>query len=64
MNAYSFKMCIDCANKQSDSKLPRDVYYCPYVQNILPKGIVYYDTDATECIRKGVFKEIIHTRDK
>lgn len=64
MNANSFKMCIDCANKQSDSKLPRGVYYCGIVQNILPKGIVYYDTDATECIHKGVFREIIHTGDK
>lgn len=56
MNADSFKMCIDCANKQSDSKLPKGMYYCPYVQGILPNGIVHYDTDSTECIRKGVYK--------
>ena len=57
MNADSFKMCINCANKQSDSKLPKGMYYCPYVQGILPNGIVHYDTDSTECIRKGVYKE-------
>ena len=29
-----------------------------YVQDILPKGIVHYDTDATECVRNGVFREV------
>lgn len=51
-------MCMDCANKQSDPQLPNGMYYCPYVQGILPKGIVHADTDATECVRKGVFREI------
>ena len=50
-------MRIDCANKQSDSILPKGMYYCPYVQGILPNGIVHYDTDSTECIWKGVYKE-------
>lgn len=59
MNTNEFKMCIDCANKQVDLKLPRGAYYCPYVQDILPNGIVYYDTDSTECIQKGIFREII-----
>lgn len=56
-------MCVDCANKQFNSKLPKGMYYCPCVQNILPNGIVHYDTDATECIRKGIFKEIIRFKD-
>lgn len=51
-------MCIDCANKQSNSKLPVGMYYCPFVQDILPNGFVYYDTDATECVRNGVFREV------
>ena len=58
MNENRFRMCIDCANKQSIPQLQNDMYYCPYVQGILPKGIVYYDTDATECVRNGVFREI------
>lgn len=58
MKDNSFKMCLDCVNKQSDSKLPNGQYYCPYVQNVLPNGIVHYDTDATECVRKGFFREI------
>lgn len=63
MDIDSFKMCIDCANKQSFPQLPKGVYYCPYVQDILPNGIVYYDTDAIECTQKGFFKEIIHAKD-
>lgn len=51
-------MCIDCTNKQSDSKLPKGMFYCPYVEDILPNGIVHYDTNSTECIREGIFKEI------
>ena len=34
------------------------MYYCPYVQGILPNGIVYYDTDATDCVRNGIFRGI------
>lgn len=25
---------------------------------ILPNGIVHYDTDAAECIRKGIFRDV------
>ena len=55
MNDNSFKMCIDCANKQSNPQLSKGMYYCPFVQGVLPNGIVHYDTDATECVRKGIF---------
>lgn len=58
MNDSSLKMCIDFANKQFDPKLPKGMFYCPYVASILPNGIVYDSTDAIECIRKGVFREI------
>lgn len=36
MNDNSFKMCIDCANKQSNPQLSKGMYYCPFVQGILP----------------------------
>lgn len=58
MKENSFFMCVDCYNKQSSTELPKGVYYCPYVKNILPKGIVHYTTDATECVEKGFFREI------
>lgn len=58
MNDNSFKMCIDCANKQSSPQLSKGMYYCPFVQGILPNGIVHYDTDAAECIRKGIFRDV------
>lgn len=58
METNSFKMCIDCVNKQSNPNLPQGMYYCPYVQGFLPNGIVYYDTDATDCVRNGIFKGI------
>lgn len=61
MNDNSFKMCIDCANKQSRVNLAKGTYYCPFIKEILPNGIVHYDTDATECVDKGIFREISST---
>lgn len=58
MNINIFFTCIDCANKQSIDQKSEGKYYCPCVQNILPDGIVYYDTDATECVRNGNFRKI------
>ena len=55
MNDNSFKMCIDCANKQSRVNMAKGTYYCPLVKDVPPDGIVHYDTDATECIDKGLF---------
>ena len=34
MNDNSFKMCIDCANKQSRVNLAKGTYYCPFVKDI------------------------------
>lgn len=58
MNDNSFKMCIDCANKQSRTNMAKGMYYCPIVKDVLTNGIVHYDTDATECVAKGLFREI------
>lgn len=63
MNDYTFKTCIDCANKQSDPKLPKGMYSCPYVKGVLPDSIVHYDTDSTECVKNGVFKDIRSVKD-
>lgn len=64
MNINCLIFCSDCSNKQSSPELPSGVYYCPYVKEILPKGIVYYDTDATECVEKGFFREIHRAKDE
>ena len=54
----TFKTCVDCVNKQPSNNLKKGAYYCQYVKDILPNGIVYYDTDATECIKNGNFNEL------
>lgn len=59
MSTTEFKMCVDCANKQPAPNLQQNMYFCPFVKDILPNGIIYGDTDATECIRNGFFKEIL-----
>lgn len=56
MEEATFKTCIDCVNKEKYSNRGKGIYYCPVVRDVLPDGIVYYDTDATECIRNGKFK--------
>lgn len=38
MNDNSFKMCIDCANKQSRVNLAKGTYYCPFIKEILPNN--------------------------
>lgn len=58
MEGYSFKICVECCNKQTKVNLDKGQYYCPIVDGILPNGIVHFDTDATECVRKGWFRSI------
>ena len=54
MNTNSIKMCIDCTNKQSDPKLPNGMYYCPYVQGVLPNGI-YITTQILQNVSEKAF---------
>ncbi|MBP3287651.1 MAG: hypothetical protein J6L79_00275 [Muribaculaceae bacterium] len=58
MNTKGFRMCAECANKQfvdvDDEGRVR--YYCPLVDGIVRKGIVYDSTDASACIKWNVFK--------
>ncbi len=51
-----FKCCADCTRKVKVSGLSKGEYYCSQVKDFIPNGIVYDDTDATECIAKGFFK--------
>lgn len=64
MNVSSFKTCSGCINKQSLANLRKGTYYCPLVEHIVPGGIVHYDTDATECIQEGIYKNYTITLEK
>lgn len=66
MNTKGFKMCADCTNKQfiNFDTDGRAIYYCALVDRIVLKGIVYDSTDATDCIKYGVFKPANNTTNK
>lgn len=44
--------------KQSRVNLAKGTYYCPFVKEILPNGMVLYDTDSTECVDRVFFEKI------
>ena len=56
MSIGIFLTCSGCMNKQSLDNLRKGTYYCPLVAHIVPGGIVHYDTDATECIQNGIYR--------
>ena len=58
MNTKGFKMCAECTNKQfvDVDDEGRALYYCAWVDGIVRKGIVYDTTDASACIKWGLFK--------
>lgn len=58
MKNNEFEMCCECANKISRPDLHSGFYYCPFVKNDLPNGIVHYTTDAIACVRKGFYNPI------
>ncbi len=55
----TFKMCADCVNKRFIGTEPdgRKIYYCSLVDGIIRKGLVYDSTDASVCIKWGIFKD-------
>lgn len=59
MDTTIFKMCVDCVNKQfvGIDAGGRKRYYCSLVDGIVRKGIVYDSTDASACIKWGIFKD-------
>lgn len=52
-------MCVDCINKRyvGIDADERKRYHCPLVDGIVRKGIVYDSTDASACIKWGIFKD-------
>jgi hypothetical protein len=59
MNNNGFKMCADCTNKRfiDIDAQGRNRYYCPSIDGIIRNGIVYDTTNATACIKWGLFKD-------
>lgn len=51
-------LCASCVNKQKKDNFGKDKYYGKVVDGIIPNGIVWFDTDATKCIKDGVLKRI------
>ena len=48
--------CASCLNKVSKDNLNKGDFYCSLVKDVIPDGIVNYTTDASECIKKRLFK--------
>ena len=55
MESYSLRFCIDCCHLRKDNASIEESYYCTRVLDDLPDGRVYPDTDASKCIRKGLY---------
>lgn len=45
--------CGDCINKVADENLPKGAFRCPLIAGIIQTDIVWFDTDATDCVRNG-----------
>lgn len=51
-----FRVCGGCANKNNDVSLQEGAFRCPLVAHIIGSDIVWYDTDATDCVREGCYR--------
>lgn len=50
-----FPLCGGCSRRERREDLKDGEFYCAIVDGILPNGIVYSDTDATDCALKGLY---------
>lgn len=48
--------CGDCLNKVVDEGLPKGAFRCPLIAGIIQTDIVWYNTDATDCVRDGRYR--------
>lgn len=44
-----------CSRKEQRQGLKSGEYFCPEVAGTPMKGIVYVDTDGTECVERGLY---------
>lgn len=52
----NFALCAGCSRKEIREGLGKGKYYCRFVDGIIQNGIVTNDIDATECVRKGLYR--------
>lgn len=58
MDNKGFILCSQCVNKiyhDTDEK-GRKRYYCSKVDGIVRDGLVFDTTDASACVKRGIFK--------
>ena len=58
MKKLGFVVCAECINKtfyDIDEK-GRRRYYCSKVDGIIRNGLVFESTDASACVKWGIFK--------
>ncbi len=58
MNSQEFVVCAECINKiyyDTDTK-GRKRYYCAKVDGIIRYGLVFDTTNASACVKWGIFK--------
>ena len=55
----NFPLCGGCSRKERREGLKDGEFYCAIVDGILPNGIVYSGTDATDCANKGWYNSSI-----
>ena len=58
-NSGNFPLCGGCSRKERREGLKDGEFYCAIVDGILPNGIVYSGTDATDCAQKGWYNSSI-----
>lgn len=59
MDTNGFRTCADCINKRflCFDKDGRKKYYCKLVDGIVRGGIVFDTTDASACIKWGLYNQ-------
>lgn len=50
--------CANCMHKTKKEGLKSGEYYCSIAAEILPDGIVTFDTDGTHCTEIGVYMQV------
>ena len=59
MSSQGFVVCAECINKiyYDTEKSGRKSYYCAKVDGIIRDGLVFDTTDASACVKWGIFKD-------
>lgn len=55
----NFPLCGGCSRREQREGLKDEEFYCSIAEKNLPNGVVVNDMDATDCVRKGLYKAFI-----